>query len=97
MKIEEAINFLAERQPMPSDHQITEHEAQQFCEIIELLQKTKNDQCIPLLINAVSEKTGLGMYEDIRFALQYQNHEMVIPALAEGLKSNDLGRVSRCC
>ena len=82
---------------MPSEHKINDHEAQQFCEIIELFQKTKNDQCISLLINAVSTETGLGMYEDIRFALQFQNHEMVIPALADGLKSTDPGRASRCC
>ena len=97
MNIEESIIFLKMYQPMPDDNDINEKEAETFFNIIKLFEKETDERCIPLLINSVSENTGMGMYENIRFALQNQKREIVINNIRNGLRSNNPGVVYRCC
>jgi hypothetical protein len=97
MNIEESISFLSKHQPMPSDDVINNVEAEIYFEIVKLFEKEKDIRCIPLLINSVSENTGMGMYEYISDSLQNQDREKVIESIRIGLRSKKSGVVYRCC
>lgn len=97
METEKAIRFLTDHQPMPDDNDINEQQAETYFQILKLFEKEKDERCIPLLINSVSENTGMGMYEYISDALIKQDRQKVIENLRIGLKSNNQGVVYRCC
>lgn len=60
-------------------------------------EKENNYKCISLLINSVSENIGLGMYENIRFALLNQERGKVIEGLRSGLQSSNVGVLFQYC
>ena len=66
----EALEYLREHQPMPSDAVVTAAQADRFIEVLQLLEAYPSEQAIPLLVGSVSETTGLGMYEHIGFVLR---------------------------
>ncbi len=82
---------------MPDDTEITDEEGSTFADIIEHFESNPDRRCIPLLVGAVSENTGLGMYEHIQFALLAHAKADVIPHLREGLRHGNNGTKYRCC
>lgn len=97
MTDDQALQFLSAHQPMPSDHNISDVQAQQYAEVLCHFLENPDIRCIPLLINSVSRETGLGMYERIEDVLLKQPRNDVITHLVSGLKSHDPGVRSRCC
>jgi hypothetical protein len=97
MTADEAIHFLARHQPMPSDRDITDEEGQTFAAVLKLFEDQPDRRAIPLLIHSVSEGTGLGMYEHIKFVLMAHDKRDVIPHLQEALGSPDAGVLYRAC
>lgn len=97
MDTEKALAFLRVHQPMPSDHTITDEEADTFAAILRHFAALPDGRCIPLLINAVSTNTALGVYEQIKFVLQAHPRESVVPHLRRGLVSGNDGVRYRCC
>ena len=96
MKTEDALQFLRDRQPMPSDHAITEEEGRIYASVIRHFERKPDSRCVPLFIGSVGNQNGLGMYEHIKFVLLRHGKEDVVPHLAEALrKSNDEVR-ARC-
>ncbi len=82
---------------MPGDAELTNEEGAAFAEIIEHFLSNPDMRCIPLLVGAVSENTGLGMYEHIQVVLSAHAKDDVIPHLREGLRNGNSGAKYRCC
>jgi len=82
---------------MPDDFDISDAEGATFAQILEHFESNPNPTCIPLLINAVSKRTGLGMYEHIKFVLMAHKKDDVVPHLREGLRHGHDGVKYRCC
>lgn len=97
MDTEQALSFLRERQPMLSDHEISDEEGSMFAAILEHFETNLDERCIPLLIHSVSRDTALGMYEHIQFVLMAHPREQVIPHLRRALAAGNDGVRYRCC
>jgi len=97
MDTEKALAFLRAHQPMPSDHTITDEEADTFAALLVHFEVRPDERCIPLLINSVSTNTALGVYERIKFVLRAHPRESVVPHLQRGLLSGNDGVRYRCC
>lgn len=97
MNSEEAIAFLRQHQPMPSDFDITNEEGETFARILKHFQSHVDDRCIPFLIRSVSTDTGLGMYEHINSVLIFHSRDAVVPHLRDGLLDGSAGVKYRCC
>ena len=97
MTTEAAIAFLEQRQPMPSDFDISKEECDTFVAILKQFESAPDVRIAPFLIGAVGPETGLGMYEDIRFVLMRLPKEEVIPHLLTALKSTSAEVQARCC
>lgn len=97
MTSDEAIAFLEQHQPMPSDFDITDAEGEMYANLLKHFEDCPDDRCVPLLINSVSADTGLGMYEHIKFVLMAHSSDAVIPHLREGLLHGSTGVKYRCC
>ena len=89
--------FLKAHQPMPGDADVTDDEASVFAAALKYFEAQPDVRCIPLLINSVSQDTGLGIYEHIKFTLMAHPRDAVLPHLERGLRSEQLGVVYRCC
>lgn len=97
MDTEQALSFLRERQPMRSDHEITDDEGSMFAAILKHFETNPDERCIPLLIHSVSPGTALGMYEHIQDVLMAHPREQVIPHLRRALAAGNDGVCYRCC
>jgi hypothetical protein len=97
MDTEQALSFLRARQPMPSDHTITNEECATFTRILEHFENEHDERCLPLLIRSVSPDTGLGIYEHIKFVLIAHPREQVVPHLRRGLADGNDGVRHRSC
>jgi hypothetical protein len=97
MGTEEYLAFLEAHQPMPGDDVITEAEGNTFDQALKHFEAHPDPRCVPLLINAVSKSTGLGMYEHIKFTLLAHPRDLVLPHLQKALRSTNAGVVYRCC
>ncbi len=82
---------------MPSDHDITDEEAQDYFNILKYLEKNPKESFIPYLIGSVSQNTGLGMYEYIGDVLTKFPKDIVIPHIKNGIKEGNEGCIYRCC
>ncbi len=97
MNTEDALQFLEQHQPMPGDSNITQEQCDLFMSTLKHFSENPDERCIPLLINAVSNETGLGMYEMIGDVLIEQKRENVVEALKTALsRANDAVKY-RCC
>ena len=97
MSAAEYLAFLAAHQPMPGDQDLTDDEGDMFAAALKHFEAHPDVRCIPLFINSVSQDTGLGMYEHITFTLRAHPRDAVLPYLEQGLRSEHLGVVYRCC
>jgi hypothetical protein len=97
MTVNQALDFLKNHQPMPSDWDITNEEGATFAAILKYFEQHPDSRCLPLLIHSVSTETGLGMYEHISSVLMAHESGEVIPHLREGLKTGNDGVKFRCC
>jgi hypothetical protein len=97
MNIRQALTFLAQHQPMPSDQEVTENLCDTFVECMQFLKKNPEPKSVVLLINTVSEYTGLGMYEMISDVLLKQERTVVLFALKKALnQGNDAVKYRSC-
>lgn len=96
MKTEDALQFLRDRQPMPSDHVITEDEGRIYASVIRHFERKPDSRCIPLFIGSVGNRNGLGMYEHIKLVLRRHGKEDVVPHLRRALKRSNDEVKSRC-
>jgi len=97
MNTVEALRFLEQNQPMPSDSNITQVECDRFIETLSHFEQNQDDSCVELLINSVGANTGLGMYEKIGDVLLRQNRDVVTVALKSALSNSTESVKYRCC
>ena len=82
---------------MPSDHDICDADCDAFCEVLKLFETHPAPRCLPLLVNSVSQSTGMGMYEDIKYVLLAHDKGDVFPHVLDGLTNGNDGVKYRCC
>jgi hypothetical protein len=89
MTTDQALEFLKQHQPMPDDFAITDTDGATFAAILQHFQEHPDERCIPLLMGSVSEGTGLGMYQHIRFVFHRFPPDVVGPYILGALRSSD--------
>ena len=75
----EAISFLKEHQPMPSDDKLTECEIKKYEEVRKFFLNNVDIQCIPLFLNSFGGKDGLGVYQMVEDVILMYDKEQVLP------------------
>ena len=97
MNIRQALTFLEHHQPMPNDQEVTQNLCDSFVECMQFLKENPESKSVVLLINSVSEYTGLGMYEMISDVLIKQERSVVLFALKKALNQGNDAVKYRCC
>jgi hypothetical protein len=97
MNHHQALIFLEHHQPMPSDKEVTQDLCDAFLECMLFFKHNPEPKSVSLLINSVSEYTGLGMYEMISDVLLKQERTVVLFALKKALTQGDDAIKYRCC
>lgn len=84
----EALSFLKEHQPMPTDNELTEYEIRKYEEVRKFFLNNVDVQCIPLLLNSFGGKDGLGVYQMMEDVILMYNKEEVLPHILEALNNS---------
>jgi hypothetical protein len=87
MTPEEAIRFLEAHQPMPADADATEDLIREFDEARRSLEHHRDPRTARLLLNALGEGDGLGVYQLLDETLRTLPRGDVVEALAQSLRS----------
>ncbi len=87
MDTEEALAFLAEHQPMPSDEDLTQDLIERYDEVRELFLTQDDARCVPLFLGSFGEGSGWGIYQLVEDVIFRYPHDLVIPALDRALQS----------
>ncbi len=87
----EAINFLKQHQPMPSDDEIKEEEIAKYEEVRKIFINNSDKQCIPLFLNSFGGKDGLGVYQMVEDVIRMYDDEKVLPHILQALNSPHIG------
>ena len=85
MNKEEALNFLRNHQPMPSDDCVTQKELDSYKECIEFFENNPDVECIPLFLNSFSKGRAFEGYDHVRFVFYKLPPENVIYYLKQYL------------
>lgn len=75
----EAISFLKEHQPMPSDDMLTKQEIEKYEEVRKFFLENMDVQSIPLLLNSFGGKDGFGVYQMVEDVIVKFDKEIVLP------------------
>ena len=97
MNLRQALTFLENHQPMPSDEEVTQELCDTFLECMQFFKENPDPKSVALFINSVSEYTGLGMYEVISDVLLKQERTVVLFALKKALNQGNDAIKYRCC
>lgn len=87
MITDDALAFLFEHQPMPSDDLLTEALARRFEKVRGHFETVVDERCVPLLLNSFGRGSGFGTYQLVRFALARQPRAAVVAALPAAIRS----------
>lgn len=89
MTNESALAFLRSHQPMPSDKEAISNDLfQRFDEVRQLFTCELDQRAVPLLVGALGEGDGHGIYSMVVTTLLAYPREVVVSALKEGLASS---------
>jgi hypothetical protein len=83
----EALEFLRKHQPMPSDYDISNEEADTYVAVLQHLEENPSAESIPLLIGSLGDGCGLGMYQHVRLVLMKLPRELVARHLRTALEN----------
>ena len=83
----EAISFLKEHQPMPSDVELKEDERQMYEQVVRYFIDNPNERCVPLFLNSFGGKDGLGVYQMVENVILTYDKEIVLPHVLNGFNS----------
>lgn len=84
----EALSFLKEHQPMPTDDELTEYEIRKYEEVRKFFLNNADVQCIPLLLNSFGGKDGLGVYQMMEDVILMYDKEEVLPHILDAFNNS---------
>lgn len=84
---QEALDFLKEHQPMPSDDKLQEKEIKKYEEVRRYFLENPDEQCVPLFFNSFGGKDGLGVYQMVEEVILMYDSEAVLPYLLKTFDS----------
>lgn len=88
MNTEEALIFLEQHQPMPSDKNLTEDLINRYDDVRKYFIENRDVRCVPLFLNSFGFIDGFGVYQLIEdIIIQYESKE-VVPHLEKALMSD---------
>jgi hypothetical protein len=96
MRTDEALDFLRQHQPMPPTKEVQDELIQHLSEVMRFFSEHPDPRCVPLLLNCFGEGDGHGVYQMMDNVIRPFPDEVVVPALAGGLRSS-LGSVKFWC
>lgn len=88
IKVEEALKFFEEHQPMPPDDETPEGLLKDFGTALEVFRTNPDARCIEPIFGAIGSIDGYGVYQDISHVMAMQPREPVVKKLRETLHSN---------
>jgi HEAT repeat protein len=91
MNIDDALRFLAEHQPLPADEDLSDDLIQEFDDVRTFFVSHADPRCARLLVGALGDGSGFGVYQLVEDALRNQERGAVVEALREGLSSERRG------
>jgi HEAT repeat protein len=87
MTTDEALQFLRSHQPLPPTREISEDLLARFDDVRKHFAARPDNRSVPLLLNALGEGDGHGVYQLVENTILAHPENIVIPALLEGLRS----------
>ncbi len=84
----EALSFLKEHQPMPTDDELTEYEIRKYEEVRKFFLDNVDAQCIPLLLNSFGGKDGLGVYQMVEDVVLMYDKADVLPHILDAFNNS---------
>jgi hypothetical protein len=87
MSIEEAMEFLKNHQPMPSDEDLTQEIIDKYDEVRKLFLANRVPECVPLFLNSFGDWDGFGVYQMIEDVIKKFEYSEVVPHIQKALKS----------
>lgn len=91
MTKDEALSFLRQHQPMPSDEYLTRELIGKYDEVRKYFLQSPDKECIPLFLNSFGNGSGFGVYQVVEDVMWKFQKEDVIPHLIKGLSSEHRG------
>ena len=88
MTKKEAISYLKEHQPMPTDETLTRKEIEEYDEVRRFFLNNADSECIPLLLNSFGGKDGFGVYQMVGDVIAKYNKEDVLPHILNALDNS---------
>lgn len=88
MDVKEALEFLREHQPMPSDLDLDKKIIDKYDEVRKFFLVYREPECIPLLLNSFGTGSGFGVYQLIEDVIKKYDSYEVIRHLKMTLKSS---------
>ena len=92
MTTDEALQFLRSHQPLPPTQEIDENLLRRFDEVLQHFARQPDTRSVPLLLNALGEGDGHGVYQMVESTILAHPESVVIPALIDSLR-NPVGSV----
>ena len=89
MNNQEAIEFLEQHQPMPSDELLDTATIARFDEVRKYFFDNPNDQVVRLLLNSFGDCNGFGVYQLVENTILRHSPDVVICELAKSLGSEN--------
>jgi HEAT repeat protein len=87
----EALDFLAQHQPMPADDDLDEDLLARFDAAWRALRDHPDPRAPRLLLNSFGDGSGFGVYQLVEDAIRVQPRDLVIDALCDSLQSPHQG------
>lgn len=87
MTTEEALLFLEQHQPMPSDSELSQEEIKKYDDVRRFFMNEKDARCIPLFLNSFGYIDCFGVYQLVEDVICQFSTEEVIPHLKDALNS----------
>lgn len=84
----EALSFLKEHQPMPSDEELTKQEIERYEEVRKFFLDNVDVQCVPLLLNSFGGKDGFGVYQMVEDVITMYSKEEVLPHILNAFNNS---------
>ncbi|WP_129692171.1 HEAT repeat domain-containing protein [Gottfriedia acidiceleris] len=91
MDIKQALSFLKEHQPLPSDEELDEETLRELDETRKYFIENPFLECIPLFLNVFGDGSGFGVYQLIEDVIVQFSNEEVVPHLLKSLQSDHKG------
>ncbi|PEC48164.1 HEAT repeat domain-containing protein [Bacillus sp. AFS096315] len=91
MDIKQALYFLKEHQPLPSDEELDEETLRILDETRKYFIENPSLECIPLFLNVFGDGSGFGVYQLIEDVIVQFSNKEVVPHLLKSLQSDYKG------